>query len=502
MTQQVWDAIEIANEPGPKIFDSPNGLVRLEFDQNGRAQLTALTADRLIHEISLVADCGRVGRNSEWQAARLQRDVVRNMLASAAPPVPYVERVVRYPYLSRDGSLVQEDGYRPDDRVLVDLPEDLEEINAIEEPAQKEVARSCDFLIKNLFGDFPFESDTDLANLFAALLTPFLLFFIRDVTPLFLIDKSGPGVGGTLLTGVIAKVLGVDPLLFAPPAGQAEWQRTLLGAARSQPDVLLIDNADTLDSPALAVVLTSGQVAGRLTGGPDVVRSRCNSLWMATGNNVTLSRELLRRAVWIRLTSELERPETRTGFLHPKLLAWISRHRRKLVKHILTIIQGWVRAGCPKGTVTLGSFESWAETVGGIVEFIELPGFLENRNRHAEVADTEGAFRGFVSQWAEMHSESYVSVGNDLYQLAGELDLGEGSAQQRKIRLGKMLSRYRGRPVAGYVIQDAGRRGGVQTWRLRAAVVTNERIADSEADQRRDSAPQSRIVLHTEFVDY
>ena len=38
----------------------------------------------------------------------------------------------------------------------------------------------------------------------------------------------------------------------------------------------------------------------------------------------------------------------------------------------------WIAAGKPPGKQTLGMFEAWVETVGGIFDVIEVPGLLAN----------------------------------------------------------------------------------------------------------------------------
>ena len=67
-------------------------------------------------------------------------------------------------------------------------------------PSEEDVESAVDFIRTNLFGDFLFVGVSELANAFAALLTPFVQEVIDGSTPLFWVDKSMGGTGGTLLS--------------------------------------------------------------------------------------------------------------------------------------------------------------------------------------------------------------------------------------------------------------------------------------------------------------
>ena len=80
------------------------------------------------------------------------------------------------------------------------------------------------------------------------------------------------------------------------------------------------------------------------------------------------------------LTVDTEKPWSRSGFKHPDLLRWGMANRSSLIHAALTVIMNWTAAGMPKGRETLGSFESWAEVVGGVVATAGVEGFLQNRD--------------------------------------------------------------------------------------------------------------------------
>ena len=154
---------------------------------------------------------------------------------------------------------------------------------------------------------------------------------------------------------------------------------------------VLIDNATSLASAPLAAVLTTTQWRGRRLGKSEMVDVPNDATWVATGNNVTLSDELTRRTIPIRLDPGVERPEHRTGFSHPALVQWAGEHRSILVSACLSLVCSWLDAGCPEGQTTLGSYESWARVLGGILGVSGVSGFLAGRERLYSEADRETA---------------------------------------------------------------------------------------------------------------
>ena len=134
---------------------------------------------------------------------------------------------------------------------------------------------------------------------------------------------------------------------------------------------------------------------------------------MATGNNLAFSRELVRRVVWVRLDAKVEAPEQRTGFRHPNLLLHVGEERARLVHAALTLVQAWLAVGRPSGTQVMGSFESYAQTLGGILAVVGVSGFLGNSGELRRQADSETAeWREFVSAWSERWRDAWVGVAD------------------------------------------------------------------------------------------
>src|SRR5262249_25049306 len=147
----------------------------------------------------------------------------------------------------------------------------------------------------------------------------------------------------------------------------------------------------TLKSPALEAALTSECWADRMLGETRIVHAKITATWLATANNLQVGGDLARRIVSIRLDAKLERPDERdpAKFKHPELLAWAKTNRGRLMWAALTLIKAWVAREKPPGKQVMGSYESWAQTLGGILEVSGMTTFLTNLKQFRQNTDSD-----------------------------------------------------------------------------------------------------------------
>ena len=223
------------------------------------------------------------------------------------------------------------------------------------------------------------------------------------------------------------------------------------------------DNLNEADFPALAAVIVSPdcRFAGRMLGASRWVEVPALACWLASGNNPKVSRELARRTVVIKLDANAERPEQRSGFKIKNLLRWGIEHRVDLLHAALVLCRAWVAAGRPKGKAVLGSFESWAEVIGGILEVCGLPGFLENKNELTTRDDHALGWSALVAEWWRQYQTSLVSIDNlhEIIVRNAELEvafsgtLGQGLDRSQKRKLGEELRRVEGRVFGSWRVE-------------------------------------------------
>jgi hypothetical protein len=321
---------------------------------------------------------------------------------------------------------------------------------------------------------------------------PFARDLIDGATPLYLVEKPAPGTGATLLLSEVVFIATGRPLLtMTEGRDEDEWRKRLTAKLRTGASHIVTDNLRRrLDSAAFSAAITSTMWEDRILGGSETARIPVRCCWVGTGNNPAVSSEIARRTVRIRLDAKIDRPWLRSGFRHPDLRRWVVANRGGLIWACLVLVQAWVRAGKPRGDVpTLGMFEAWADTMGGILDVAGVPGFLANAEEFYESSDAEGAaLRALIIAWWEKHRDEAVST-SDLWLLntatSDGIDTGEGSERSQRTRFGRLVGRLKDRmfsvdeegersleganPPKGVLVrvEAAGTRKRANLWRLR-----------------------------------
>ncbi|HST19788.1 MAG TPA: ATPase, partial [Blastocatellia bacterium] len=251
-----------------------------------------------------------------------------------------------------------------------------------------------------------------------------------------------------------------------------EWRKRLTACFKELHEVILIDNlTTTLDSGELAAALTATIWQDRILGRNETGRFPVRCAWVCTANNPTMSTEIARRCIRVRLDPQMDRPWiNRNGFKHEDLRKWADENRGDLVWAALVLIQAWLASGRPQPQCKpLGSYEEWSRVIGGILENAGINGFLANLDVFYEASDLEGAiWREFVDEWAKKHGSNTVTVA-DLYNLAGQsdgFDFAGSTERARRISFGKQLARQKDRVIGGYKITDCGTLHRAKQWRL------------------------------------
>ena len=185
------------------------------------------------------------------------------------------------------------------------------------------------------------------------------------------------------------------------------------------------------------------------------------AVWIGTGNNPRLSRELTRRTIRCRLDTGSAEPWRRSEFRHSNLLEWIRQNRPQLIHALLTLVQAWVAEGQPRFTgQTLGSFESYAEVVGGVLEVAGISGFLGNLDDLYAEADAEGdEWRELTEAWWTTYKSRAVRP-RDLVAICARHDLmglvrGAGLGHSQLTRLGNALLAARDTVYGRFRIRQA-----------------------------------------------
>lgn len=470
VTAAAWEALQAANERDPRLFLSGTLPVRIEHDAAERPFVARVTPDRLRYALARAATWFAI-REGEVKRTLPPMHVVRDLLAAPVglnSALPVLTRIVEVPVFGPDGNVKIAPGYDVESQTFFAPPRGFVLPPLPDPPNSEDMTEARRLLCDELLGDFPFLNSSDQAHALALLLVPFVRDLIAGPTPLHLIDKPSPGTGASLLTDVLCTIATGHPAAKTTEAGdEQEWRKRITALLLQGMPVIVIDNLRRrLDSAALSSAITSPLFGDRILGRSEAVRLPVRCAWAATANNAELSAEITRRTIRIRLDAGLERPWTRQVFRHLRLIEWVRDHHAQLVWAAIVLGRFWIAKGRPAGNRRIGMFESWAETIGGILDVADVRGFLGNIEELHAIADTEtAALRRFIRNWWSSCQDKPVGA-QQLYSLAEDLDLGEGNAQSRRTRLGYLLRSLRDRRFGKLRVALAGSLHNAQQWRL------------------------------------
>jgi hypothetical protein len=465
---QVWKVIKDLNKP-PFLFRREGRLCRIEADDTGAPVPAIVDVQRAQFLLAELFQCIEKRKRGGEVKVRPPRDLAVHLVANPDPPVPTLQRIVTVPIFTATGQLLGKPGDYTDGVLYV--PPKSFPLNAIPpRPSPSDIQSAADFLTQDLLTDFCFESEAERDNCLAALVTPLVREMIDGPTPLFWVDKSKGGSGGTLLSSVIAApFLGAPPSGVSAPRNEAEWNRMILSTLLGSPNVFFIDNCNEyLSSEALAHAITASRYEGRIIGSSNNGAADVRCLWIINGNNLRFGWELARRVVRIRIDAG---PEGR-GFRHPDLLTWTIRHNAEIIYHLLILVNAWqarARPGPAGGTPDFGTFDSWRRVVGGIMNVAGSSSFLLNLEEARHQADRESAeVRAFVEAWHTELGAGPVCT-TDLLPIARNVFELPADGHSAKIRLGIILSNHENQIHGGWRIQRSAQSYGKTQWRLQSA---------------------------------
>jgi len=426
ITADALEALEAGNNP-PVMFVRAGGLARVRQDERGRP---------LIDTVNEAVLCGHMVRTALYYKVTVDKNgskhirhvtppdaLVRDLLALGQWSFPALDAITEAPSLRPDGTVILSPGY---DRAtgLYYVPSANLRVPTVPDSPTVDDLQEALALIDEAIGEFPYADAASRANAVALLLTPIVRPAIDGNVPLALIDKPQAGTGGSLLAEAVALIAtGRQAAMLTQPDSDEEWRKVLTAALMEGATMITIDNVEaTLQSANLAAVLTSATFGARILGQTRNAYASQRATWLATGNNLRLGGDMPRRCYWIRLDAQTAQPWRRKDFKHPGLIDWVKENRGRLLAALLTLCRAWYAAGKPPAQVTeLGSFESWARTIGGILDYAGIVGFLGNLDQLYERADEEGAqWAAFLTTWHDAYGAREVTVADLVRQMRGE----------------------------------------------------------------------------------
>jgi hypothetical protein len=322
-------------------------------------QLAPVTLPYLAEAFTCAAQFLRFDhRSKKFAAVDAPKRVAETYLARQGVwRLPILTGITNTPFLRPDGSLCEQQGYDQSTGLL--FKPDGQTFPAIAPAPTKAGATAALAKLDSLLKGFPFVGPADRAVALSAILT-MLDRRAMATAPLHAFTAPTAGTGKSLLVDVAAVLATGRPMpVISQGKNEEELEKRLASALLAGDAGISIDNCEyTLQGGFLCQALTQPMLNIRLLGYSRKVPTPVNAALYATGNNLEIAGDLIRRCLLCSMDAGLERPELR--LFSENVIEQTQLKRGELVGAALTMLRAWHIAGAKAGLTSLGGFEEWS----------------------------------------------------------------------------------------------------------------------------------------------
>jgi putative DNA primase/helicase len=337
--------------------------VRMHDRKTMAAVLDGLQKDGLVDELSKAARWEKFNEKKGGHVQADPPDKVAALLLSRFGrwEFPSVCGIICTPTLRPDGTLITRRGFDVASGYYLALPPDFY-MPAISDCPSRSEAEAALKELEDLLVEFPFVDDVSRSVTLSGLITP-VVRSAMSVAPLHGITGPQIGTGKSFAVDLFAAVATGRqcPVAFVGESIE-ELDKKLNGLLLAGVSMVSIDNVRCqLDSDLLCQACERPLLSLRKLGRSDPFLVSNSVCPYATGNNLTVAGEMVRRTLLSALDANVERPELRSFKGNP--IAAVMADRGRYVAAILTIIRAHIAAGRPRKQAPLGSFPAWSAFV-------------------------------------------------------------------------------------------------------------------------------------------
>lgn len=437
----------------------------------------------LAEEVTQVACLMRFDKRSEEEFEVNTPIVLVKTLRERAGRLnfPVIKAIISAPTLRSDRSLLDAPGYDPATGFYLDTKGAVfPPIPTM--PSRDDAIQALAVLVELLAG-FPFVTEADRSVAISGIVTALVRPGLRTA-PLHGFSATAAGTGKSKMVDIISVIAtGREAAVMAQTENREEAEKQLNALLLEGSPIIALDNCTlSIDGNGLCASLTQSFVSVRPFGKLERLQVEATSFCTATGNNLVIAGDMMRRTVVCSMDAGMERPELRRFPFEPVERARTERGR--YVAAALTILLAYEGAGAPRQEINqLGSFEQWSDLVRSSLIWIgcadPCAGMDEARRKDPDqIEHTE-----VVTQWRAVIGTSPVTVRELIHRATLQVDDGagyafadlrdallavsEGGGSINTRRLGRWLGKHVKSVVSGWKLEQCGERGGVALWRLR-----------------------------------
>jgi hypothetical protein len=372
--------------------------------------------------------------------------------------LPLLLGVINCPFLRADGTIRERPGYDPNSALLF-IPDGQNFPSIPQNPTLEDARTALRYLDDMLFSEFPFVEKVDHSVALSATLTA-LDRRSMATAPLHALSSPAAGTGKSLLVDLISILLnGQLAPVIAQGKNEEELEKRLASALLCSDQIISIDNCDQeLSSNFLCQAITQQILKIRLLGYSQHVNVPVISIFLANGNNLVISNDLVRRTLLCRMDAGMAEPELRK--FKSNVLEQAHSERGKLVCAALTILKAWHAPGTAIGIKpALGSFEDWSFRIRSPLVWLNQTDPVDSMKAVRENDPSRSALSVVLMQWKEvLGTTAFYTCQQIVNRAALDPDLFGAlmmvaAARQGNVvspeRLGRYLAKNNGR-IVGY----------------------------------------------------
>ena len=433
------------------------------------ARLAEVDGNTLVDHLSRSADFQRFNvRLNDWVRADPPRDVAATIISRDGEwSFRRLAGVITAPTLRPDGSLLSRRGYDPATQLLLLDPPPLPPIP--ERPTRSDAVKALKKLDALLDG-FPFVDDASRSVALSGLITP-VIRGAMPAAPLHATSAPVAGSGKSYLVDLSSAILTGDRApVIAAAAKEEETEKRLDAVLLNGQPIISIDNVNgQLGGDKLCQMIERPVVNIRVLGESKMVRIENRAAVFATGNNIQLVGDMVRRVLLCSLDPGVERPELRQFSTSP--FDMIIADRGAYIAAALTVARAYIVAGFPDELPPLASFEGWSKFVRSALVWLDRDDPLATMEAARADDPVLSTLGGLLTAWHDAigttarSAGGVVEIGNSrdplgalihgglhtaLYEVAE--DRGGGISAKR---LGHYLKSHEGRVVSGLRVESA-----------------------------------------------
>ena len=406
---------------------------------------------------------------SGWRTVDPPREVARLLLARAGNwRFSPVVGIIQTPVMLVGGNILSIPRYDKKSGLILFEPPPMPPIPdcPTRQDAQAALSR-----LEGLLQDFPFVDGASKSVALSALITPAVRPALK-VAPMHVIRSPASGTGKSYLVDLVSAIyIGAPCPVIAKGETTAELEKRVNASLIAGRPLISIDNVNgDLGGDYLCQAIERPQLDVRIFGKSEHARIDNNFMLFATGNNLRLVGDVVRRSIVCTLDASIERPELRSFRSDP--IAGVSSRRGDFIAAALIIVRAHqvARGAGLAPPSQVGSLTEWSDLVRGALIWLGCADPLVTMEAARENDPELEALRSALAAIAET-----IGVGEANARTAAEIlrsakdtplesalsEVGTKGKPVDSVSLGQWLGRHADRVVGKHKLMriSKGKRG-------------------------------------------